>query len=164
MKHGPYWRRLSGERIDDIREKVRQTLIQEIGEGNEMSICIGSDSQVRGKVVNYATAICFIRKRKGGFFFVRTEKEPRFDGKKKVSVKERMLNEVNRSIKVAYELVDIFEDLKVPFEIHFDINEDPKFQSNEAFKEAVGYGTGMGFIVKAKPNAFGATYAAGQVC
>lgn len=167
-RHGPYWRRISGERIENIRDKVKEHLKFEIEAGNEMSICIGSDSQVRGRIINYAIAICFIRKGKGGFFFVKTEKEPRYhkgDGRNKpVSVKERMLSEVNRSIQTAFSLIDIFEDLNIPFEVHYDINESPAFKSNSAFREAIGYGTAMGFNVKAKPNAFGATYAAGKVC
>ena len=74
--------------------------------------------------------------------------------KQKMSIKERMLNEVTRSIDIAYKLCRIFTLYDVDMEVHADINTDPNFKSNDAFKEAMGYIMGMGFVFKAKPHAF----------
>jgi predicted RNase H-related nuclease YkuK (DUF458 family) len=47
--------------------------------------------------------------------------------------------------------------------VHADINTDPHFKSNEALKEAMGYILGMGFVFKAKPDAFASSYCADKV-
>ena len=66
-------------------------------------------------------------------------------------VKERMLNEVNFAVDVAYRIADSVGER--PFEIHLDVNPDPKHKSNLAVKEAIGYVQGMGFIPRIKPEA-----------
>ena len=67
------------------------------------------------------------------------------------NVKERMLNEVNYAVAIATDIVDSIEDRR--FEIHIDVNPDPKHKSNLAVKEALGYVTGMGFVGRIKPTA-----------
>ncbi len=42
----------------------------------------------------------------------------------------------------------------VELEVHADINTDPRFKSNTALNEAMGYIKGMGYQFKAKPDAF----------
>ncbi|MEO7176042.1 MAG: ribonuclease H-like YkuK family protein, partial [Saprospiraceae bacterium] len=51
----------------------------------------------------------------------------------------------------------------VELEVHADINTDPHFQSNVALKEAMGYILGMGFVFKAKPDAFASSCCADKV-
>jgi predicted RNase H-related nuclease YkuK (DUF458 family) len=48
-------------------------------------------------------------------------------------------------------------------EVHADINTNPNFKSNEAFKDAMGYITGMGFAFKAKPHAFASSSCANKI-
>jgi len=48
-------------------------------------------------------------------------------------------------------------------EVHADINTDPHFQSNLALREAMGYILGMGFVFKAKPDAFASSSCADKV-
>ena len=48
-------------------------------------------------------------------------------------------------------------------EVHADINTDPHFKSNVALKEAMGYILGMGFVFKAKPDAFASSSCADKV-
>jgi len=71
--------------------------------------------------------------------------------------------EVARSIEVAYELCDLLDVYGVELEVHADINTDPSFQSNTALKEAMGYILSMGFVFKAKPEAFASTCCADKV-
>src|SRR5258705_7725956 len=153
------WRKLSGERIRiPITEEITKVLMREQAMGHEMKVCIGTDSQVKGKETEFATVIVFIRKGKGGFMYTRNEVTDR-----KMSVKERMLVEVSKSIEVAYALCRIFTLYNVDMEVHADINTNPHFKSNEALKEAMGYILGMGFAFRAKPEAFASSSCANKV-
>ena len=144
------WRKLNGERIKiPIANEVTNVLIREREAGHEMKVCIGTDSQVKGKETEFATAIVFIRKGKGGFMYIHNGIT-----KQRMSIKQRMLMEVGKSIEVAYALSNIFSRYAVDMEVHADINNNPNFKSNDALKEAMGYIVGMGFAFKAKPEAF----------
>ncbi len=153
------WRRLSGQRIEEpILTAVEKTLIRERNAGHKLKVCIGSDSQVRGGVVEYATVIVFLREKKGGFMFICNDKSH-----KRMTIKERMIREVAKSVEVAYSLCDLLDRYDIALEVHADINTDPNFQSNVALKEAMGYILGMGFEFKAKPDAFASSYCADKV-
>ena len=80
-----------------------------------------------------------------------------------LKLKERMITEVAKSIEIAYQLCDILEKYDLDLEVHADINTDPSFKSNTALKEAMGYILSMGFIFKAKPDAFASSYCADKV-
>jgi len=153
------WRKLSGEQIKiPIAEEVSKVLMREREMGHELKVCIGTDSQVKGKETEFATVIVFIRKGKGGFMYIHNE-----TSQQKMSIKQRMLMEVNKSIEVAYELCNVFSRYSVDMEVHADINTNPNFKSNDAFKEAMGYIVGMGFAFKAKPYAFASSSCANKV-
>lgn len=153
------WRKLNGEPIKtDIIEHTEQTIIRELNAGYKLKVCIGSDSQVRGEVIEFATVIVFLREGKGGFMVINNES---FKGK--MSIKERMITEVSKSVVIAYKLCDLLDRYHVELEVHADINTDPHFKSNVAFREAMGYIIGMGFTFKAKPEAFASSYCADKV-
>lgn len=159
MEQEQQWRKLSGERIKiPIAEEVSNVLMREKEMGHEMKVCIGTDSQVKGKETEFATVIVFIRKGKGGFMYIHNEIT-----KQKMSIKQRMLMEVGKSIEVAYALCNIFSRYSVDMEVHADINTNPNFKSNDALKEAMGYIVGMGFAFKAKPEAFASSNCANKV-
>ena len=154
------WRRFDGRRIEQpIVEAVRQTLIREREAGNKLKVCIGTDSQVRGKTVEFATVIVFLREKKGGFMYIANYKTIQ-----KMSIRERMILEVGRSVEIAYALCNLLDEYNVELEVHADINTDPHFASNTALKEAMGYILGMGFVFKAKPDAFASSACADKVC
>lgn len=153
------WRTFNGNRIElPIKEAVEQAIIRETSAGHRLKVCIGTDSQVRGKVTEYATVIVFVREKKGGFMYISNYKD-----EQKRSLKERMITEVAKSVEVAYSLCDLLDRYKVELEVHADINTDPSFQSNTALKEAMGYILGMGFVFKAKPNAFASSSCADKM-
>jgi uncharacterized protein len=153
------WRRLNGQKIElPIKDAVERTLIEEISLGNRMKVCIGSDSQVRGDEIHFATVIVFLRERKGGFMFIHNEMS-----RKTMSLRERMITEVGKSVDVAYQLCDLLDKYDVELEVHADINTDPYFQSNVALRDAMGYILGMGFVFKAKPDAFASSNCADKV-
>ena len=72
-------------------------------------------------------------------------------------------SKVSDSIQIAYSICSILDELDVELEVHADINTDPNFKSNVAFKEAMGYILGMGYTFKAKPEAFASSYCADRV-
>jgi len=153
------WRRLNGDHIElPIKDKVEQTIISEHEIGNKLKVCIGTDSQVRGDIIEYATVIVFLREKKGGFMYISNSK-----ARNQISLKERMISEVAKSIEIAYSLCDLLDKYDVALEVHADINTDPVFKSNTALKEAMGYILGMGFVFKAKPDAFASSSCADKV-
>ena len=159
MEQEQQWRKLSGERIRiSLTDEVTSVLLREREAGHELKVCIGTDSQVKGRETEFATVIVFIRKGKGGFMYIHNEIT-----RQKMSIKQRMLTEVAKSIEVAYELCNIFSKFSVDMEVHADINTYPNFKSNDALKEAMGYIVGMGFAFKAKPNAFASSSCANKV-
>ncbi len=159
MEKQHQWRKFSGQLItDSIEDEVRRTVLKEKADGNELKVCIGTDSQVKGKETDFATVIVFVRKGKGGFMYIRNETT-----RQKMYIKERMLLEVGKSIEVAYSLCKIFTMYGVDMEVHADINTNPSFKSNDALKEAMGYIQGMGFAFKAKPEAFASSSCANKI-
>jgi predicted RNase H-related nuclease YkuK (DUF458 family) len=159
MEQQKQWRKLSGEWIKgSIVDEVRKVLVKEKELGHQMKVCIGTDSQVRGKETEFATVIVFIRKGKGGFMYIHND-----ISMKKMSIKERMLEEVSKSVELAFELCRIFTLYDVDLELHADINTNPHFKSHDALKDAMGYILGMGFAFKAKPEAFASSNCANKV-
>jgi predicted RNase H-related nuclease YkuK (DUF458 family) len=153
------WRKLNGEKIRrPIEDEVRAVLVREKEMGHKVKVCIGTDSQMKGKETEFGTVIVFIRKGKGGFMYIHNETT-----KQKMSIKHRMLTEVAMSIDVAYGLCRLFTLYDVGMEVHADINTNPSFKSNDALKEAMGYIMGMGFAFKAKPEAFASSSCANKV-
>lgn len=141
-----------------IKSQVENTILEEIANGNRLKICIGTDSSVSHGHIEYATVILFLRERKGGFMYIQRDKE-----RCSISIKERMIREVVKSVEVAYELSSLFDKYEVELEVHADINSDPSFKSNVAFKEAMGYIMGMGYTFRAKPDAYASSCCADRV-
>ncbi|MBL7757690.1 MAG: ribonuclease H-like YkuK family protein, partial [Chitinophagaceae bacterium] len=151
--------RFNGDPIDlPIKNAVENAIRRETAAGFRLKVCIGTDSQVKGKETEFATVIVFLREGHGGFMFIHNEKT-----RQSFTIKERMLMEVAKSIEIAYELCNLFTVYHVDMEVHADINTNPHFKSNDALKEAMGYILGMGFAFKAKPEAFASSSCANKV-
>lgn len=153
------WRKFTGEYLNNyIEEEVRGVIVREKELGRQLKVCIGTDSQVKGASTEFATVIVFIRKGQGGFMYLNNETT-----REKMSIRQRMMTEVSKSIEVAYHLSEVFTSHKIDMEVHVDINTNPVHKSNDALKEAIGYITGMGFNFKAKPEAFASSCCANKV-
>ena len=153
------WKKFSGEPIQlSILEEVEHAIERETSLGNKLKVCIGTDSQVKGAITDFATVIVFLREKKGGFMYIHQERSV-----KKMSIKERMLTEVQKSIETAYSLCDLLDLYEVDLEVHADINTNPMFKSNQALHEAMGYILSMGFVFKAKPEAFASSACANKM-
>ena len=153
------WRKFNGETISiPIAEHVKKCIEEETAKNNKLKVYIGTDSQVKQSVTEFATVIVFLREKNGGFMFIHNEKT-----NQSLHIKERMLLEVSKSVEIAYSLCDLFIEHDVEMEVHADINTNSQFKSNEALKDAMGYIMGMGFAFKAKPDSFASSCCADKV-
>lgn len=153
------WKKFNGEILEeDILEEANRVIAKENELGNHLKVCIGTDSQVKGNFIDFATVIVFVREKRGAFMFIHQEKT-----KEKMTIKTRMLAEVQRSIMVAYDLCPLLERYHIDLEVHADINTNPQFKSNQALHDAMGYILGMGFVFKAKPEAFASSACANKM-
>lgn len=153
------WRKFSGEPIGQpILSEVTHAIQREYLIGNKLKVCIGTDSQVKGASTDFATVIVFVREKKGAFMFIHQDRTT-----VRMTIKERMLAEVQRSIEIAYALCDTLDRYDVELEVHADINTNPMFKSNQALSDAMGYILSMGFVFKAKPEAFASSACANKV-
>lgn len=153
------WQKYNGEFLRlPISDAVEAAIVRESQAGNALKVFIGTDSQVKRRTVEFATVIVFLRQHKGGFMFIHKDRKNH-----NMSIKERMLLEVQKSIDTAYHLCPLLERYQVDLEIHADINTNPNFESNVALKDAMGYILGMGFNFRAKPESFASTNCANKV-
>ena len=127
----------------EIIPYLRQYLL----EYPEASILIGCDSQneVRNgvKLTTYAIAIAIHRTGKGAHVLYSRWRTPM---ERIRSI--RLLNEVWYAVEAAEEIKNAGLP-KVKW-IDIDINPDPKFKSNEVFRQAVGLVEGMGYECRYK--------------
>jgi len=145
------WQTFSGKKIsDDIYHVVEEAIIREKENGHRLRICVGTDSKVNARMIHFATAIVFVREKQGGFIFINQSHLAR----KGLQLKERLILEVGKSVEIAYHMMGILEEYRIPLEIHADINTDKNSGSYVALKEALSYIKGMGFHYKLKPDAF----------
>ena len=98
------WQKYNGEKIDtSIWQAVEQSIVREKKAGNNIQIYLGTDSQVKRGVIELATVIVFLRPQSGGFMFIKKALQPHL-----MTIKERMLLEVQHSIDTAYQLAPLF--------------------------------------------------------
>ena len=153
------WRKFNGETLNiPIEAHLRNCIEEETAKNVKLKVYIGTDSQVKQTVTEFATVIVFLREKNGGFMFIHNESNSQI-----MHIKERMLQEVALSIDIAYQLCDLFIEYDVEMEVHADINTNVQFKSNEALKDAMGYIMGMGFSFKAKPDSFASSCCADKV-
>ena len=162
------WSR-SGKKVDiPLKDYLKNEFDLILAQGDKFKVAIGTDSQRHGRGYKFATIILIMVYRDFGKGVVIGKGGKIVDAiyhmdvykKNKEGVNERMLIEVGKSIEVAYQISDLLDEYGVKLEIHADINPDPKWASNTAMSEAIGYILGMGYDFKLKPLAFAASFCA----
>lgn len=135
-------------------------IISEIkNSSKDTAIYVGTDSVRKRKTVTYVTVIVLHFDGKHGAKIFQDIKVQRNFEKSPKALRMRMMNEVSYAIDASSKIVDHLEDR--PFEIHLDINPDPRWASSIVAKQAMGYVMGtFGFEPKLKPNAPVASFAA----
>jgi hypothetical protein len=119
----------------------------------ETEIMIGCDSQNYAEHTIYAIVIAMYRQGKGAHVIFKRWKAP-----KELVRSTRLLTEVWNAIETA-ELMGA-NGLPKPVWIDIDLNPDPRYKSNEVFRQAVGMVEGMGYRVRYKTMDPMITYAA----
>jgi predicted RNase H-related nuclease YkuK (DUF458 family) len=167
------WKRVNHGVINEPLIDYLEVLVDEqYSLGNKVKICIGTDSQKKGKGYKYATAIIFEMKKPMGIEHGKMiykgmgakVMSGTFIERYVPSLQERMLKEVQLSIDVSYSILPLLEAYNIEFEVHADVNPDPMAGSHVALHEAVGFIKGMGFVCKVKPDAYAAQSAADKLC
>ena len=128
----------------------------------ESSVYIGADSKTfkRGndRFVAFCTTVILHKDSKHGGKIFKDIKIERDFGESNTP-RMRLMNEVYKVIDIASQIVDSVGERH--FEVHLDVNPDPKYKSNSAVKEACGMVLGtFGFEAKIKPEAWAASAAA----
>lgn len=160
------WERAGNKIKIPLSEYLDNLIKEELDLNHQLKVSIGTDSHRSGNGYKFATVILITIKEdigggvivgRGGKIISSTYHMNVFN-KNKEGVNERMLMEVSKSIEVAYEVASLLDSYNIKMEIHADINTDPKWESNKALSQAVGYILGMGYEFKVKPSAWAATY------
>ncbi|MBP7848568.1 hypothetical protein KA013_05185 [Patescibacteria group bacterium] len=155
----PNWQRFNGQKIEgSLLDAIETILIKEQHKGHKIKVCVGTDSQVKGDFVVFATVILFLRIGKGGFML--THKKTY---ETTLHINRRMVMEVTDSVEIGSAISDLLELYDVEMEIHADVNASKEHLSNKAFKEVMGYVMGSGLVFIAKPDACASTYCADKV-
>jgi predicted RNase H-related nuclease YkuK (DUF458 family) len=126
------------------------------------SVYVGADS-IRFKrngqwFAKYSTVIILHMDSKHGGKIFHKNVEMRDFG----NLRQRLITEAGYAIEAATAIIDVIGQRKL--EIHLDLNPNPRYKSNIAVKEALGYVKGStGIDAKVKPDSFAATHAADHV-
>lgn len=147
------WKKTDGTVIDNVNEYVKEYFTTHDG---EYKLFIGTDSQKVRKqsLVYYATVICIYNVGHGAHIL--------YSKQKRTNIKnmfDRLWWEIEYSMAITNELKDggVLVNRNI-LSVHIDISPKVKNKSNDVYKSAVGYVTGMGYNCLAKPNAVAATY------
>jgi hypothetical protein len=144
------------KRLYDKEELELVPYVQKYMEENEnhnVEILIGCDSQNHSDKTTYAVVVALYRKGKGAHVLYR-----RWKTEREYTRSVRLLNEIWYAIETAEFMKEA--GIPKPRWIDIDINPDPKYKSNEVFRQAVGLVEGMGYEVRYKSLGPIATYAA----
>ncbi len=116
-------------------------------------VIVGSDSEVTGAEVEYVTAVAVHRVGRGGvYFWQKNTGGPCF------TLRQRIYNEALLSLEFARRLLTAFHAqniLDLNLEIHVDVG--TKGETRQIINEIIGMVRGSGFLVKTKPDSFGAS-------
>jgi predicted RNase H-related nuclease YkuK (DUF458 family) len=143
------YKRLSDGSKVQLDEYIKEYMTQY----EDVDILIGCDSQNFARGTVYAIVVALYRPGKGAHVLFN-----RWTASKEYTRSIRLLNEVWYAIEVAEKLREAGVP-KVKW-IDVDLNPDPRYKSNEVFRQAVGMVEGMGYQVRYKTLGPIATYAA----
>ena len=154
------WKTFDGQSLrGNIPQIIEDAILRESKDGYKVKVCVGTDSRVKMSRINFASVVVVLREINGGYMFFNRSSIHRNN----LTMKERLIIEVGKSVQIAYELNDVLMKYDVPLEVHADINQDEAFPSYTAVKEALGYIKGMGFDFKLKPDAFASSSCADRL-
>lgn len=145
------FRKVNGFLID-VEKHTREVITKY----PHVEIHVGTDSQVIGRRIKYATVIAYKYGTRGVHYVLTTEFI------KKADFHSRLWKEVDDSMKIALWLRERMPSLNL--EVDFDLNGDKKYRSSQLVDAAVGWAKGEGFKCNIKPDRQIATKAADYHC
>lgn len=160
------WVRAGKEINEPLTDYLEKIILEEKENNRTLQVSVGTDSQINGNFYKCATVVLLRVLEdmgngtvvgRGGKVISATYDLHVFKMKKQ-GVNERMLKEVEKSIEVAYEINPVLEKYGIPLEVHIDVNANPRYESNKALNEAIGWVMGMGYAYKIKPDSYAATH------
>lgn len=131
--------------VEAIREAIRNS-------SKETAIYIGCDSKVYSdkgiKYIAFATVVIIHKDGRHGAEIFKS-----ISTGHKMEMRQRLMKEVELAIDIGYKLIDDIGDR--PFQVHLDVNPNPRYASNAVVKEATGYVLGVfGIKPVLKPDAW----------
>ena len=115
-------------------------------------IFVGTDSQIKGDAVIFASTICLhgnvSNKKYATYFFNKT----RFDRSESQELQKRIMQEVQLSIDLTMLLIKKYPDAEV--EIHVDVGTTNKSKTRKYVDMINGWLMGMGIGCKMKPDSW----------
>jgi predicted RNase H-related nuclease YkuK (DUF458 family) len=143
---------MSGQRVDNYLDEV----VRATADGQRV-IHVGCDSQQKELETEFTEVVILLIPGKGGRVLYRSEKVDRIN-----SLRERLLNEVMRSVNIGFELNAVLSE-DVEMVIHVDANPNLKYKSSKVLPELVGYVMGQGFTCLTKPDSWAAMHVADHI-
>lgn len=151
-----------GKTIDNLGDYCKDYL----DDHDDIQIWVGTDSHERGGKITYVTVVCFYHESRGAHVIFKRYKVP---SQSTMAIEKRLWIEVEDSRIVAdYLETDLFHYRKDKdknlTEIDLDLNSSKWYKSNNLHDSAVGYLTGLGYVVRTKPDLVAACCAADLLC
>ena len=143
------WKSLSGRQSIDVISYVKEY----IKNNPTVEVLIGTDSQNHRRVTDYALVIA-LHTNRGSHIVYSKLSFPKITDRF-----SRLLKEVNFTIDIATQLRESGIPVSI-MKLHFDLNPDPRYKSNDVVRTALGWAEGLGYQCGVKPNAEAASYAA----
>ncbi len=138
------------EDYGELREYIKST-------SEDTAIYVGCDSrQTPYHTVFVTVVVVHIDSSRGARIFWKVEKTKRID-----SLRHRLMGEVDRAVYTALMISDVVGDR--PFEVHLDINPNPRHDSSIVVREAIGYVLAQGLKPVVKPNSIAASTVADYI-
>ncbi|WP_315969690.1 ribonuclease H-like YkuK family protein [Numidum massiliense] len=122
-------------------------------ENAHYKIVIGTDSQTTQQQTLFVTAVIVHRIGKGARFYTRKMRSQPLH-----NLRYRIYRETEYSLDLMQHLKEkgfLEELLDLPLEIHLDVGQ--RGESRKLIQEVVGWVTAVGYTVKIKPDAYGAS-------
>lgn len=127
-----------------------------LSENPTAEVLIGTDSQNNRSKTDYAIIIALHTNRGAHIIYTKLS-FPRIKDRF-----TRLLKECTFTIELAGQLRE--EGIRLSLmKLHFDLNPDPKYKSNDVVRTALGWAEGLGFACSVKPSSWAASYAADYV-
>lgn len=148
-----------GKTVDIILYTVEQ-----IRKNPSVKIHIGTDSQVKGKVIHFVPCIVYRSGNRGAHYIYKIieNKRPPRSVPKLDQINMRLSEEVYMTMELA-EYLTSNTSIKIDA-VEFDFNNEPEYISNKLTNMATGWAKGLGFKTMIKPEQLIACKAADHIC